>query len=92
MTKSPVLALPNFHDTFVLEKDASGLGMGAILMQQGHPICFFGKKFCSKLLSSSTYVRELHAITVAVKKWRTNLLGRKFIIHTDQRSPKELMT
>lgn len=92
MTESPVLALPNFEETFILETDASGLGMGAVLIQQGHPICYFSKKFCPKLLISSTYVRELHAITAAVKKWRTYLLGRKFIIHTDQRSLKELMT
>jgi hypothetical protein len=66
--------------------------MGAVLSQQGHPICFFSKKFCPKLLQASTYVRELCAITSAVKKWRTYLLGRKFTIHTDQRSLRELMT
>jgi len=91
MTHTPVLMLPNFQEDFIIETDASGQGMGAILMQNNHPICYFSKKFCPKLLSASTYVRELHAITVAVKKWRTYLLGRKFIIHTDQRSLRELM-
>lgn len=92
MTKAPVLALPNFDEDFILETDASGLGMGAVLCQKGHPICYFSKKFCPRMLQASTYVRELCAITTAVKKWRTYLLGRKFIIYTDQRSLRELMT
>lgn len=44
------------------------------------------------MLNASTYVCELCAIISAVKKWRTNLLGRKFTIYTDQRSLRELMT
>jgi hypothetical protein len=92
MTKAPVLTLPNFDEDFVIETDASGIGMGAVLIQRGHPIAYFSQKFCPKLLNSSTYVRELCAITAAVKKWRTYLLGRKFTIYTDQRSLRELMT
>lgn len=92
MTQAPVLALPNFEEDFVIETDASGLGMGAVLCQRGHPICYFSKKFCPRMLAASTYVRELCAITTAVKKWCTYLLGRKFVIHTDQRSLRELMT
>jgi hypothetical protein len=92
MTEAPVLALPDFTVDFIIETDASGLGMGAVLIQHGHPISYFSKKFCPKLINSSTYVRELCAIVSAVKKWRTYLLGRKFLIYTDQRSLRELLT
>lgn len=92
MMSAPVLALPNFEEEFVLETDASGQGMGAVLCQKGHPICYYSRKFCPKMFTASTYVRELCAITSVVKKWRTYLLGRKFTIHTDQRSLRELMT
>ena len=67
---TPVLRLPDFSLPFILETDASGTGMGVVLSQQHHPIAFFSKSFCPKLLRASTYVRELAAITVAVKKWR----------------------
>jgi len=70
-----VLHLPDFQKDFILEIDALRMGMGAVLQQDRHPINFFNKKFCPKLLNSSTYVRELHSITEAVKKWRTYLLG-----------------
>ncbi|MCI15935.1 hypothetical protein A2U01_0037075, partial [Trifolium medium] len=92
MTKAPVLALPNFEEDFMIETYASGIGMGAVLIQNNHPICYFSQKNCPKLMTASAYVRELCAITSAVKKWRTYLLGRKFVVHTDQRSLRELMT
>nr|KYP45001.1 hypothetical protein KK1_033462 [Cajanus cajan] len=42
--------------------------------------------------SESVYVREMFAITEAVKKWRQYLLGQKFVILTDQQSLQHLMS
>ncbi|GAU50876.1 hypothetical protein TSUD_411060 [Trifolium subterraneum] len=92
MTQAPTLILPNFSKPFTLETDASGLAMGAVLMQDNHPIAFFSKPFCPRLQRSSTYIRELHAITTAIKKWRQYLLGHPFTIYTDHQSLKELLT
>jgi len=92
MTTAPILNIPNFSIPFDLETDASGKAMGAVLMQNNKPITFFSKQFCPRLLRSSTYVRELHAITTAVKKWRQYLLGHPFTIHTDHKSLKELIS
>jgi hypothetical protein len=90
MSTPPVLALPNFALSFHLETDASGYGLGAVLMQQGKPIAFFSKTLGVKALAQSIYEKEAMAILEALKKWRHYLLGNKLIIKTDQKSLKYL--
>ncbi|RVX18944.1 Retrovirus-related Pol polyprotein from transposon 297 [Vitis vinifera] len=44
MVAAPVLRLPDFNETFVIETDASNVGIGAFSWQVGHPISYFSKK------------------------------------------------
>ncbi|XP_061345700.1 uncharacterized protein LOC133291454 [Gastrolobium bilobum] len=92
MSTTPVLNLPDFSSSFVIESDASNSGVGAVLLQKGKPISFFSKKLGVKIAVASTYVRELYALTEVVKRWRHYLLGSHFVIRTDHQSLRQLPT
>lgn len=73
LTQAPVLAIPDFSKQFVLETDASDIGLGAVLMQDGHPISYLSKALSPRNQALSTYEKECMAILLAVDKWRPYL-------------------
>jgi hypothetical protein len=92
MSHFPTLTLPDFSQPFEVTTDASNIAVGAVLSQNSRPLAFFSKKLSPRLSASSTYVRELYALTESIKRWRQYLLGSTFKIFTDQKSLKCLMT
>lgn len=91
LTSPPVLKLPDFSQPFVVECDACGVGIGAILIQEERPVAYFSEALKPSALSISTYEKEMLAIVKAIRKWRPYLLGKPFIVRTDQKSLKFLL-
>jgi len=91
MSTPPVLGLPDFTKKFIIECDASGAGIGAVLMQNGRPLAYLSQALKGKSLFLSTYEKELLSLVMAVQKWRHYLLGQSFVVRTDQQALKYLL-
>ena len=78
-----------FSKTFIVEYDASGHGVSAILLQE-RPIAYFSQALRGKHLLLSTYEKEILVLALAIQKWRPYLLGKQFIVRTDHQSLKHL--
>ncbi|PRQ25669.1 putative nucleotidyltransferase, Ribonuclease H [Rosa chinensis] len=60
LMSTPVLPLPDFTKEFVVEYDASGIGIGAILSQEGHPIAYLSKALAPRHVHWRPYLLGNH--------------------------------
>ena len=90
LTHAPLLPLSNFAKTFEVECDASGLGIGAVLMQEGRPIAYFSEKLSGAAFKYPTYDKQLYALVRALETWQHYLWSKEFVIHTNHESLKHL--
>ena len=88
LTHAPLLQLPDFGKTFELECDASGIGIGGVLKQDGKPVAYFSEKLNTPALNYSTYDKELYALVRSLQTWRHYLWPKEFVIHSDHESLK----
>ena len=71
--------------------DACNDGLGGVLTQEGHVITYESRKLKNHEKNYATYDLELAAIIHALKMWRHHLIGRKFILMTDNKGLKYLL-
>uniref|UniRef100_A0A2N9H3H4 Integrase catalytic domain-containing protein n=1 Tax=Fagus sylvatica TaxID=28930 RepID=A0A2N9H3H4_FAGSY len=67
-----------------------GVGIGAVLSQEGKPIAFFSEKLNESRRKYSTYDKEFYAIIRALDHWSHYLLPNEFLLHSDHEALKYL--
>ena len=88
LINAPLMRNPDFTRTFILQTDASGIGVGAVLSQgeeEDRPIAYFSWKLLPRERAYLTVEKECLAIILAVQHFKVYLIRRQFIIQTDHR-------
>ncbi|XP_073120175.1 uncharacterized protein [Henckelia pumila] len=85
-----LLVLLDFSNTFKIECDASGVGIGGVLMQGGRSVAYFSEKLSGTSLNYPTYNKEFYALVRVLETWQHYLTLKEFMIHTDHESLKHL--
>ena len=92
LSNAPVLVCPDFSRSFIIETDASGKGLGAVLRQEHGVIAFESRKFNAREMNYHVYDQEMLAILHAFAKWHHYLYGSKIKVKTDHRTLKYFLT
>nr|GEW35340.1 hypothetical protein [Tanacetum cinerariifolium] len=86
LRNAPILALLKGPKYFAVYCDASGIGLGCVLMQRGKVIAYVSRQLKIHEKNYTTYDLELGAVVFALKIWRNYLYGTKSVIYTDHKS------
>jgi hypothetical protein len=91
LCSAPVLAYPDFNSPFILDTDASDVGIGGVLSQiddEGRErVIAFGSRLLTKPERQYCVTRrELLAVVTFVHQYRPYLVCRKFTLRTDHGS------
>jgi hypothetical protein len=92
LTTAPVLVQPNSSKPFDVYCDASGTGLGCVLMQDNRVIAYASRALRPQEQNYPTHDLQLAAMVHALKRWRHYLMGTYFNIFTDHKSLKFIFT
>jgi hypothetical protein len=87
LAKKPIMRLPDISKEFTIQTDASGIGIGCVLMQRyedvNHPVAYASRKLLDRERRYSVEERECLAIMWGIEKFDRYLFGKQFVIETD---------
>jgi hypothetical protein len=92
LTTTPILAQPDNSKPFDVYCDASGIGLGCVLIQNNRVIAYASRALWTHEQNYPTHDLELAAVIHALKIWRHYLMGTKCNIYTDHKSLKYIFT
>jgi hypothetical protein len=87
-----VLIMPDIHKGFDVYCDASHLGLGCVLMQEGKVIAYASRQLQKHEKNYPTLDLELAIVVHALKIWRHYMIRNKCKIITNHKSLKYIFT
>jgi hypothetical protein len=92
LTTTLVLTMPNMEKPLSIYCDASGQGLGCVLMQDGHVVAYASRQLRKHEEKYPTHDLELAAVVHALKIWRHYIIGKKCEVYSDHKSLKYIFT
>ena len=85
LTSAPILILLDLTKPFEVYCDASYLGLGGVIMQEGRVVTYASRQLENHERNYPTHDLELAAIVFVLKIWRHYLYGTKFEVFSDHK-------
>uniref|UniRef100_J3NCQ2 Uncharacterized protein n=1 Tax=Oryza brachyantha TaxID=4533 RepID=J3NCQ2_ORYBR len=92
LVNAPILTLPTSGKHFIVYIDASRIGLGYVLMQEGHVIAYASRQLTSHEKNYPTHDLELAAVVFTLKIWRHYVYRESCDIFADHKSLKYIFT
>jgi hypothetical protein len=92
LTTAPVLVMPDMEKPFFIYYDASGQGLGCVLMQDDRVVAYASRQLRKHEVYYPTHDLELATMVHALKIWRHYLMGKRYELYTDHKSLKYIFT
>lgn len=90
LTEAPILAYPDAEQPFIVDTDASNVGVGAVLSQSvggvERAVAYFSRTLNRAERNYCVTRRELLAVVLALRQFRPYLHGSHFLVRTDHAS------
>jgi hypothetical protein len=92
LTTAPILVMPDMEKPFSIYCDASGQGLGCVLMQDGHMLAYASRQLRKHEVHYPTDDLELAVVVHALKIWRHYLMGKRCELYMDHKNLKYIFT
>ncbi|MCO5567678.1 hypothetical protein L7F22_021372 [Adiantum nelumboides] len=92
MTSDLVIVLPDLRKSFVVQCDACGSSIGAVLMQDGRVVAYESRILQGPEKTMQVYEKELSALIHALLSWKHYLLGADLVVQTDHQTLRYFLT
>jgi hypothetical protein len=92
LTTAPVLTMPDMEKMFSIYYDASGQGLGCVLMQDGHVVAYASRQLRKHEEKYLSHDLELAVVVHALKIWRHYIIGKRCEVYSNHKSLKYIFT